>query len=57
MLAGSATRPCHILLVSSRWKTATTCQQQFAQLHHVDLKHRGYMDVGVNASAVSAHVT
>jgi len=34
-----------------------TCQQQFPQLHHVALKHRGYRDVGVSASAVSANVT
>jgi len=33
-----------------------TCQQQFAQLHHVDLKHRGCRDVGVSASAVCANV-
>jgi len=34
-----------------------TCQQQFAQLHHVVLKHRRYKDVGVSASAVGANVT
>jgi len=33
-----------------------TRQQQFPQLHHVVLKHRGYRDVGVSASAVSANV-
>jgi len=34
-----------------------TCQQQFAQLRHVNLKHRGYKDAGVSASAVSADTT
>ena len=33
-----------------------TCQQQFAELHHVDLKHRECRDAGVSASAVSANV-
>jgi len=34
-----------------------TCQQQFAQLHHVVLKRREYRDAGVTASAVSANAT
>jgi len=33
-----------------------TYQQQFAQLHYVDLKHRGYRDVGVSARTASANV-
>jgi len=52
------TRP-HFLSVSLRWKTAATCQQQFAQVRHVVLKHcgRGYRDVSVSAGAVIANVT
>jgi len=52
----STQRKKHSPIVTENHPTGHTArQQQFAQLHHVVLKHRGYRDVRANAA--SANVT